>query len=94
MRYTNQLVDAGIAPSVGSGDSYNNALAESIIRLFKTEVTQWKGPWRCELLSLMPRGPARRHARLLARRRDRRLPARAMRTPRVDPQAARRPPAR
>jgi putative transposase len=47
MRYTNRLADAGIAPSVGScGDSYDNALAESIIGLFKTEVIQRKGPWR------------------------------------------------
>ena len=47
MRYTDRLADAGIAPSVGSrGDSYDNALAESIIGLFKTEVIQRKGPWR------------------------------------------------
>ena len=47
MRYTDRLGDAGIAPSVGSrGDSYDNALAESIIGLFKTEVIQRKGPWR------------------------------------------------
>ena len=39
MRYTDRLADAGIAPSVGSrGDSYDNALAESVIGLFKTEV--------------------------------------------------------
>ena len=47
MRYTGRLTEAGIAPSVGSrGDSYDNALAESIIGLFKTEVVQRKGPWR------------------------------------------------
>ena len=47
MRYTERLSEAGIAPSVGSrGDSYDNALAESIIGLFKTEVIQLKGPWR------------------------------------------------
>jgi putative transposase len=47
MRYTGRLTEAGIAPSVGSrGDSYDNALAESIIGLFKTEVIQRKGPWR------------------------------------------------
>jgi transposase InsO family protein len=47
MRYTNRLADAGIAPSVGScGDSYDNALAESIIGLFKTEVIRRCGPWR------------------------------------------------
>jgi hypothetical protein len=39
MRYTDRLADAGIAPSVGSrGDSYDNALAESVIGRFKTEV--------------------------------------------------------
>ena len=47
MRYTDRLADAGIEPSVGSrGDSYDNALAESIIGLYKTEVIQRKGPWR------------------------------------------------
>src|SRR5215211_5574262 len=47
MRYTDRLSDAGIAPSVGSrGDSYDNALAESVIGLFKTEMMQRKGPWR------------------------------------------------
>ena len=47
MRYTARLAEAGIAPSVGSrGDSYDNAMAESIIGLFKTEVIQRKGPWR------------------------------------------------
>jgi transposase InsO family protein len=47
MRYSDRLAEAGIAPSVGSrGDSYDNALAESIIGLFKTEVIQRQGPWR------------------------------------------------
>ena len=47
MRYTERLADAGIEPSVGSrGDSYDNALAESVIGLFKTEVIRLKGPWR------------------------------------------------
>lgn len=47
MRYTDRLADAGIVPSVGSrGDSYDNALAESVIGLFKTEVIRRKGPWR------------------------------------------------
>ena len=47
MRYTDRLADAGIAPSVGSrGDSYDNALAESLIGLFKTEVIRRQGPWR------------------------------------------------
>jgi transposase InsO family protein len=47
MRYSDRLADAGIAPSVGSrGDSYDNALAESLIGLFKTEVIRRRGPWR------------------------------------------------
>jgi putative transposase len=47
MRYTDRLAGAGIAPSVGSrGDSYDNALAESVIGLFKTEVIRRLGPWR------------------------------------------------
>ena len=47
MRYTDRLADAGIEPSVGSrGDSYDNALAESVIGLFKTEVIRRRGPWR------------------------------------------------
>jgi len=47
MRYTDRLADAGIEPSVGSrGDAYDNALAESVIGLFKTEVIRRKGPWR------------------------------------------------
>jgi transposase InsO family protein len=47
MRYTERLADAGIEPSVGSrGDAYDNALAESVIGLFKTEVIRRKGPWR------------------------------------------------
>ena len=47
MRYTDRLTDAGIEPSVGSrGDSYDNALAESVIGLFKTEVIRRLGPWR------------------------------------------------
>lgn len=47
MRYTERLADAGIEPSVGRrGDSYDNALAESVIGLFKAEVIRRKGPWR------------------------------------------------
>ena len=47
IRYTERLAEAGIEPSVGSkGDSYDNALAESVIGLFKTEVIRQKGPWR------------------------------------------------
>ena len=47
IRYTERLAEAGIEPSVGSvGDSYDNALAETIIGLFKTEVIRKRGPWR------------------------------------------------
>jgi len=47
MRYTERLAEAGIAPSVGSrGDSYDNALAESVIGLYKAEVIHRDGPWR------------------------------------------------
>ena len=47
IRYSERLAEAGIEPSVGSvGDSYDNALAETIIGLFKTEVIRPRGPWR------------------------------------------------
>ena len=47
IRYTERLRDAGIEPSVGSvGDSYDNALAESIIGLYKAELIERRGPWR------------------------------------------------
>ena len=47
IRYTERLAETGIEPSVGSrGDSYDNALAESIIGLYKTEVIRRRGPWR------------------------------------------------
>ena len=47
IRYTERLAEAGIEPSVGSaGDSYDNALAETIIGLYKTEVIRQRGPWR------------------------------------------------
>ena len=47
IRYTERLAEAGIEPSVGSvGDSYDNALAETIIGLFKAEVIRRNGPWR------------------------------------------------
>ena len=46
MRYTDRLADVEIAPSAGSrGDSYDNALAESVIGLLKTEVIRRQGPW-------------------------------------------------
>ena len=47
IRYTERLAEAGIEPSVGSvGDSYDNALAQSIIGRYQTEVIRTRGPWR------------------------------------------------
>jgi putative transposase len=47
IKYTERLAEAGIEPSVGSvGDSYDNALAETINGLYKTEVIHRCGPWR------------------------------------------------
>ena len=50
IRYTERLAEAGIESSVGSvGDSYDNALAESVIGLYKAKVIYRLGPWRnCE----------------------------------------------
>jgi len=46
MAYTERLADAGIAPSIGSvGDSYDNALAETVIGLYKTEVIYQRDRW-------------------------------------------------
>ncbi len=46
IRYTERLLDAGINPSTGSvGDSYDNAMAETINGLYKTEVIHRRGPW-------------------------------------------------
>jgi putative transposase len=47
IKYTDRLVEAGIEPSVGTvGDSYDNALAETINGLYKTEVIRRRGPWK------------------------------------------------
>ena len=47
IRYAERLAEAGIEPSVGSrGDAYDNALAETVIGLFKTELIHQDGPWR------------------------------------------------
>lgn len=47
IRYTERLGEAGVVSSVGSrGDSYDNALAETIIGLFKTELIRNRGPWK------------------------------------------------
>ena len=47
IRYTERLAEAGLEPSVGSrGDSFDNALAETVIGLYKTELIRQRGPWR------------------------------------------------
>ena len=47
IRYTERLVEAGASVSVGSkGDSYDNALAETVNGLYKTELVERHGPWR------------------------------------------------
>ena len=47
IKYTERLAEAGIEPSVGSvGDSYDNALAETINGLYKAELIHRQGPWR------------------------------------------------
>jgi transposase InsO family protein len=47
VRYTERLAEAGLMPSVGStGDSYDNALAETINGLYKTELIYKRGPWK------------------------------------------------
>jgi len=47
IRYTERLAEAGIEASVGSkGDSYDNALAEAVNALFKTEIIYRRGPWK------------------------------------------------
>ena len=47
IRYTERLAEAGIEPSVGSrGDSYDNALAETINGLYKAELIHKRGPWK------------------------------------------------
>jgi putative transposase len=47
IRYTERLVEAGCQPSDEStGGSYDNALAESVIGLYKTEMVRPRGPWR------------------------------------------------
>jgi len=47
IRYANRLLDAGAVASIGTvGDSYDNALAESVVGLYKTECVRHEGPWR------------------------------------------------
>ncbi|AZI58395.1 hypothetical protein EH165_09835 [Nakamurella antarctica] len=52
VRYTDRLVEAGMNASIGTvGDSYDNAMAETVNGLYKAEVVYREGPWRnaCEL---------------------------------------------
>jgi putative transposase len=47
IRYSNRLADVGVVASIGTiGDSYDNAMAESVIGLYKTECVRHEGPWR------------------------------------------------
>ena len=47
IRYANRLLDAGAVASIGTvGDSYDNAQAETLIGLYKTELVRHEGPWR------------------------------------------------
>ena len=47
IRYTEKLAEAGALASIGSvGDSYDNALAETIVGLYKAECVDHEGPWR------------------------------------------------
>jgi len=49
IRYTERLAEAGIEPSVGSkGDSYDNALAETINGLYKAELIHRRAPWKTQ----------------------------------------------
>ena len=55
IRYTERLAEAGAVASVGSrGDSYDNALAETIIGLYKTELIRRRGPWKASMRSSTP----------------------------------------
>ena len=46
IRYTDRLLETGLRASIGTvGDSYDNALAESAIGLYKAELVHWEGPW-------------------------------------------------
>jgi transposase InsO family protein len=56
IRYSERLAEVKAQPSVGSvGYSYDNALAETIIGLYKTEVIHRRGPWRIWRLWNTPR---------------------------------------
>ena len=67
IRYTERLADAGIGPSVGSrGDSYDNALDESVIGLYKNEVINRRGAWRSVEAATLEWVDWFNHRRLLA----------------------------
>ncbi len=47
IRYTERLAEAGLQASIGTvADSYDNAMAEAVNALFKTELVFWEGPWK------------------------------------------------
>ena len=47
MVYTDRIVELGAVPSSGTvGDSFNNAMAEAVNNLYKTELIRLQGPWR------------------------------------------------
>ena len=68
IRYTERLAEAGIEPSVGSkGDSYDNALAETINGLYKAELIHRRAPWKTKEsveLATLARGAWFNHHRL------------------------------
>jgi transposase InsO family protein len=65
IRYTERLIEANIEASVGSiGDSYDNALAETINGLYKTEVIRHRGPW--SLVRVQPDPPTNQEVRLIS----------------------------
>jgi transposase InsO family protein len=70
IRYSERLAEAGIEPSVGSkGDSYDNALAETINGLYKAEMIHRRGPWKTKAsveLATLERVSWFNHHRLLA----------------------------
>jgi hypothetical protein len=63
IKYTERLLEAGVEPSVGSvGDSYDNALAETINGLYKAEIIHRRGPWRRPLDSALATSNAARQS--------------------------------
>jgi putative transposase len=86
LRYTTRLEEAGIVPSVGSkGDSYDNALAETVNGLYKAELIRRRGPWRTAA------AVARATAAWVAWWNDQRLHGALGHVPPAEYEAARRP---